>query len=155
LFYVKIEIMELIKLLTKYMSKKIFTQDQIKQLSENNCIFKCSEKSITYDNDFKIEAIKQFEKGMSSKEIFLEAGLDINIIGKKQPKDCLKRWRKIYKEKGIEGFSTENRGKTKGGGRPTTKGLTDKEKIERLELTVAYQKEKIIFLAKLRAKRKE
>lgn len=131
-------------------------KEQIEQLMNNENIVKCSTKAITYSNEFKIKAVKQYcDEGISAKQIFQEAGFDVTIFDRQLPNDRLRDWRKIFKEKGIEGFSTENRGKTKGGGRPTMKGLTDKEKIERLELTVAYQKEKILFLAELRAKRKE
>jgi hypothetical protein len=41
-----------------------------------------------------------------------------------------------------------------GGGRPKTKNLSDKEKIEYLETKVAYLKAENDFLAKLRAQRK-
>lgn len=140
------------------MSKRIFTQDQIDKLLENKNISKCSEKSITYSHKFKIMAIKQYnDEGMTSKQIFEQAGIDLGVIGKNVPVDCIRSWRKIHKAKGIDGLSNENRGKGKGynKGRPKIRGMTDKEKIKKLELTIAYQKEEIDFLAKLRAKRAE
>ena len=132
------------------------TKKQVEQLMNNENIIKCSAKSITYSKEFKLGAVKQYcNEGISAKQIFQEAGFDLTMFNKWLPDDRVREWRKIYKERGVEGLSTEKRGKTKGGGRPTMKGLTDKEKIERLELTVAYQKEKILFLAELRAKEKE
>jgi len=132
------------------------TKEQINQLVINDNVTKCSSKSITCSPQFKIRAVKQYiEEGKSARQVFKGGGFNLEFFRSAFPKDTLRSWLKIYKEKGIEGLSTDNRGKTKGGGRPTMKGLTDKEKIERLELTVAYQKEKILFLAELRAKRKE
>jgi transposase-like protein len=135
------------------MSKIIFTKEQIEEMSENKNIAKCSERSITYSNDFKMKAMRQYhEEGMSSGEIFRQAGFNLDIIGKRKPKDCLKFWNKIYREKGMAGLSIETRGR--GGGRPKTKDLTDADKIKRLETEVAYLKAENDFLAKLRASKK-
>lgn len=136
------------------MSKIIFTRDQINKLLKNKNIAKCSEKSISYNNNFKIKAVKLYnEQGLTSSEIFKQAGFDLNLIGKKKPKNCLRDWNKIYKSKGELGLKTETRGK--GGGRPKTKNLTDAEKIKWLETENAYLKAENDFLAKLRAKRAE
>lgn len=86
-------------------------------------------------------------------EIFMEAGFDLAVIGNENPKECLKRWRKTFKTKGVAGLLKDKRGK--GGGRPRTKNLTDKEKIEYLEAKVAYLKAENDFLAKLRVAQKE
>ena len=131
-------------------------QDQLKQLKGNDNVIRCSPKSITYNPKFKLKTVKKyFDQGKSARQIFEEAGFDLSIFRKKFADDRLRAWRKIYKEKGEAGLLSEKRGKSSNGGRTKMKGLTDKEKIERLELTIAYQKEKIDFLARLRAKRKE
>lgn len=133
-------------------------QEQIDQLMTNDNVIKCSSKSITYSNEFKIKAVKQYlDEGKTARQIFKEEGFNLKMFRKNLSNDRLGAWRKIYKVKGIAGLSGEQRGKSTGVGmgRPKIRGLTDKEKIKRLELTVAYQKEKILFLAKLRAKRKE
>jgi len=135
------------------MSKRIFNKEQVVELTKNKNVKKCSEKSITYDKDFKIKAVKQYyDEYMMPNEIFEQAGFDLNIIGRETPKNCLRRWKKTSQRKGITALSTENRGK--GGGRPKKiKDKSDKDKIERLEATVAYLKAENDFLAKLRAKR--
>jgi transposase len=138
------------------MSKRIFTTDQIKTLLANNNVKRCSEKSITYENAFKMAAVKRYlHEGLLSREIFTEAGFDLDMIGRKTPQHCVTAWTKIYKQKGNEGFKKETRGRGGGGGRPKTKWSTDKKKIEYLEAQVAYLKAKNDFLAKLRAKRTE
>ena len=136
------------------MSKRIFSEAQVKMLSRNKNVARCSDKSITYHADFKIETIKKYDRGMSAKEIFKEAGFDLSILGSDTPRYRVRDWRKTFKTKGIEGLSLEARGK--GGGRPKTKWASDKEKIQDLELQISYLKAENDFLAKLRAgKRKQ
>lgn len=136
------------------MSKRIFNEEQIKTLSQNPNVARCSDKSITYRADFKIEAVRQYQdKGMSVKEIFKEAGFNLNVLGKDTPRYRIRDWRKIFKTKGVRGLSVEARGK--GGGRPKTKWSTDKERIEYLEMQVAYLKAENDFLAKMRAEKRK
>lgn len=135
------------------MSKRIFTREQIKQLSINENVVRVG-KTIVYSKDFKIKAVKLYnEQGLTSNEIFRRAGFDLNVIGRQKPKDCLRAWKKAYSLKGEDGLRIETRGK--GGGRLKTKNLTDADKIKYLEAQVAYLKAENDFLAKLRAKRAE
>ena len=137
------------------MSKRKFTTDQIIELLKNINVSKCSEKSITYSKEFKLRAIKQYEKdGYSSRMIFEEAGFNLRLIGVDTPKASLLRWRKTYMAKGFVGLSTEARGRSHNGGRPRTKGLIDADKIKRLEIENAYLKAENDFLTKLRAAKK-
>lgn len=136
------------------MSKRVFTDKQITNLLNNKNVLSCSSKSITYNYTFKINAVRQYnEEYIGAKQIFEEAGFNLNVIGQKTPRDCLSRWKRITKRKGCVALSMEKRGKGRGigKGRPRLKGLTDAEKIKRLELTVLYLKAENDFLAKLRA----
>jgi transposase len=136
------------------MNKSKFSEEQIQALLNNYNVVKCSDKAITYNKDFKIWAVKQYnEKGKTAKEIFREAGFDLDAIRKYTPRICLRDWRRIFKLKGAAGLSVENRGR--GGDRPKTTEMTDAKKIEWLEAKVAYLKAENDFLAKLRAKRAE
>jgi hypothetical protein len=136
------------------MSKRRFTKEKIEILSKNENVSKCSEKSITYSNAFKVKAIKQYKDGKSSRNIFIEAGFDLLMIGKDNPKVHLKQWNKIVKTKGLDYLRNETRGKG-GGRRKKPKYLNDKDKIKRLEAEVAYLKAENDFFMKLRAKRAE
>jgi transposase-like protein len=137
------------------MGNRVFSAEQIKDLLKNPNVAKCSSKSISCSNQFKVWAVKQYcEQGLPARQIFVNAGFNLAVIGDDIPKSCLKRWRKIFKSKGAAGLAIEHRGKTPGGGRPRTKGLTDTEKIKRLEATVAYLKAENDFLVKLRGQRK-
>lgn len=136
------------------MSKRIFTNEQINELLKNSHVSCCSERSITFTKDFKLLAIKLYEQGITSSDIFIDAKFNLNLIGKEQPKSCLKRWLRAFRIKGEDGLS-DRRGKSGRGGRPKTKGITDADKIMRLEAENAYLKLENDFLAKLRAKRAE
>ena len=128
------------------MNKRIFTAEQLKLLRSNENVAKCSERQLVYSRDFKLKAVRlRLEERMPIREIFRQAGFDLNVIGQFAPKDCLKRWGQIYKAKGRIGFEP------KPIGRPKTRD----DKIKRLEAQVAYLKAENDFLAKLRAKRAE
>ena len=115
------------------------------------CILRCGERLITFTYDFKKHALELYAEGVSSKEIWRRAGLDIRR--EDYPRECMKRWRRIVEKKGWEGLQ-ESRGKN-ATGRPTTREMTPLEKIKRLELHVKYLKAENAFLAQLRAKRAE
>ncbi len=136
------------------MTKVKFTKEQINELSQNKNVTKCSEKSITYNKEFKIKAVKQYyDEYLIPKEIFIQAEFNPEIIGKDTPGHCLDRWRKGYQNKGDLAFKQENRGKAKGGGRPRKyNNESNEDKVKRLEATVIYLREENDFLAKLRAK---
>ena len=136
------------------MSKRIFTKEQIETLLQNPNVEACSDKSISYRKDFKILAVRKYQQGLSSNEIFQQASFDLRMIGSKTPKECLRRWLKIFRKKGEIALKTDGRGQNKAGGRPKNlANLTDQQKLKRLETEVAYLKEENRFLAKLRKKR--
>jgi len=137
------------------MGKIIFTPNQIYELSKNINISKCSDRSITYSKEFKVLAVKKYyEDGYSPRMIFKEAGIDRQIIGMHKPDACLNRWKKVYRTKGEDRLKIETRGKHHRGGRPRVRGLTDSDKIKRMEIEIAYLKAENDFLVKLRAAKK-
>jgi len=133
------------------MSKRIFSEEQIKELLQNPSVERCSDKSISYHKDFKILAVKEYQEGFPPIEIFKRAGFNVDLIGRETPERCLHRWRKVLKDKGVKELSVETRGRS-GGGRPKTNWSNEKEKIKYLEAENAYLKEENRFLAKLRKK---
>ena len=96
-----------------------------------------------------------YQQGIGPQEIFQQAGFNLFVIGRKKPKNLIRDWSKIYREKGIQGLKNETRGKGGGGGRHKSKFQTSEEKIIYLESQIAYLKAENDFLAKLRAKRAE
>jgi len=135
------------------MVNKVYTKEQREILLKNKNVEKCGIGVISYTGDFKVKAVKQYNKEyMKPQEIFIQAGFDIEMIGKNKPKNCLERWNKTYREKGL-GELLES--KACGRGRPKgRRNLSEKDKIKRLKLEIEYLKEKNLFLVKLRAKKK-
>lgn len=136
------------------MSKRSFTNEQIDEFLKNKHVSYCSRRSITHTKDFKLLAIRLYEQGLTASEIFRDAGFDPHIIGREQSNGCLRRWLKAFRTNGEDGL-LDNRGKSGRSGRPRTKGITEADKIKRLEAEIAYLKLENDFLAKLRAKRAE
>ena len=137
------------------MSKRIFSEDQIKKLLANPNISRCSDRSITYSQDFKVLAVKKYYEGAYSPNmIFEEAGIDRRIIGQESPSCCLHRWRALYNTRGEAVLRVEARGKRKKGRRPRIRGLTEADRIKRMEIEIAYLKAENDFLAKLRVAKK-
>ena len=135
------------------MSNRIFNKKQIKTLLQNPNVAGCSEKSISYHKDFKALALEKYQEGLPPSEIFRQARFDIYTVGRKTPERCLRRWKKIFKDKGVTGLKIDGRIQSKAGGRPKSlANLTDEEKLKRLEAEVAYLREENRFLAKLRKK---
>ena len=133
------------------MSKRIFTKEQIEMLLRNPNIAGCSEKSISYRKDFKILAIRKYREGLPPSDIFRQAGFDMNMIGRKSPKNCLRRWLKVFRKNGEAGLKVDGRATNNPRGRPKNiANLSGEEKMKRLEAEVAYLKEANRFLAKLR-----
>jgi transposase-like protein len=134
------------------MSKRIFSSEEIETLLGNENVSKCSDRSISFSKEFKLRALEQYNEGMSSSEVFKRAGFDLNLIGKDLPSECLRRWRKVFALKGINGLIEEARGK--GGGRPKTKYKTIEEENEYLKVKIAYLDAENDFLAKMRGIRR-
>lgn len=133
------------------MSKRILTKNQIEILLQNPNVAGCSSKSISYHKGFKISAVRKYHEGLPPSEIFRQAKFNIDMIGRKIPKHCLRRWLKTFRVKGEAGLQTDGRGQNKAGGRPKNlANLTDEEKLKRLAAEVSYLKEENRFLAKLR-----
>lgn len=132
-----------------------FTNEEVLELRKNPNVIKCSQKAVTYSKDFKLRAVKQYlEENLSCPVIFRLAGFNLSTLGRNIPKDRISDWKYIYRTFGEIGLSTDKRG-SNSPGRPRTKGLSEKEKMERLEAEVTYLKAENDFLKQLRAKRAE
>ncbi|MEL4024087.1 HTH domain-containing protein [Lysinibacillus endophyticus] len=75
------------------MSKKLFTEQEQKILKKHPYVKAVSEKAITYTDEFKAMAIKEYGEGKFAQQIFEDAGVDIGIVGIERAKSFLKRWR--------------------------------------------------------------
>jgi transposase-like protein len=128
----------------------MFNENQVNELSKNKNVLRCSNKSITYSQEFKLKALKlYFEEGVCPNQIFEEAGFPQGWLGKYRASNCLKKWKDKYKNEGQDSLLKETRGAP--GKRKTWMVPKDeKKKIEYLETKIAYLEAENDFLAKLR-----
>ncbi len=128
------------------MSKKIFSEQEILELSKNKYVKNVSSKGITYTNEFKIQFIAESENGRTSRQIFEDAGFDINIIGVKRIDSSSLRWRTSYKNKGISGLDDT---RTLNSGRTLNRELTLEEIISKKDAEIEYLKAELELIKKL------
>ena len=93
------------------MKYKIYTNEEINELLKNPFVKEVKyNRFITYDDYFKLWAvlkkIKYPEK--TSRQIFKEAGFNINIMNPKLPQARLKYWENIYFRYGFDYFISDD-----------------------------------------------
>ncbi|MED1054637.1 IS3 family transposase [Bacillus mycoides] len=115
------------------MSKKVFTEKEIKLLSYNQYVKSVSSKSITYTDKFKLIFIEKKEKGKFPRQIFEECGFDVETLGMDRINAASKRWQKAYNENGTSGLRDTRFGNSK---RSRERELTLEEKNARLEAQI-------------------
>lgn len=125
------------------MGKIYFTKEQQSKLQKNPYIKKVSLNSITYTKEFKEKFEEEYRAGKLPSQILADMGIDHRILGKKR-KDGLVARMKQY-ELRPEGCEDTRKNSS---GRPSTKELTDAEKVKRLEQKVAYLNQANEFLKK-------
>ncbi|MCH1627990.1 IS3 family transposase [Fredinandcohnia quinoae] len=128
------------------MSKITFTLREIKTLQNNPNVQRVSQRSITYSDSFKNKFMDEYLAGKLPRQIFLENGFDIDVIGLKRIEQSACRWKKAYEKNGIIGL-TDSR-KT-GSGRPLKRELTPSEVIERQEAKIKLLEGQVELLKKL------
>jgi transposase len=129
------------------MSKKTFTDNEVKQLSKNPYVRSVSNKAITYTDAFKQLFISENSKGKLPREIFEECGFDVTLIGIQRVESSGKRWRTGYQENGVLGLQDT---RSKSSGRPLKRELTLEEKYAKLEAQNALLKAENELLKKIR-----
>jgi transposase len=125
-----------------------FTDQEKEILLKNPCILKIGARNLTYSNEFKLKAIKEHQNGKMPMQIFIDARINVDIIGREKPKWCLKSWNKIVKNQGETALIEEQRGNI---GRPRTAKLSTDEQLKKAKAQIAYLKAENDFLKKLKA----
>lgn len=123
-----------------------------KRLLKNKHVLKITAERITYTAEFKIHAVKENFKGKTPSAIFREAGIELSHFGADYPKDCLKRWRRMHKDRGEKGLKENLQGKNSTG-RP--KKEFDPQDLDSMKERIAYLEAENEFLKKLRALEEE
>ncbi|MGW6610279.1 IS3 family transposase, partial [Peribacillus butanolivorans] len=130
------------------MSKITFSTKEIKTLQKNLNVQRVSERAITYTDSFKNRFMDEYLAGKLPRQIFIENGFDVDVIGIKRIEQSAYRWKKAYEKNGLIGL-TDSR-KT-GSGRPLKRELTSSEVIERQEVRIKLLEGQLELLKKLEA----
>lgn len=115
---------------------------QRRALRKNPNVEKITDKHVVYTSKFKIYAVEEYLRGISSNDIFLSKQINPEFFRKNYCQYCLKRWKKKYLEYGKESFDVDHRGSGKSRGRPK------KPTYEELEAIVAIQREALGYAKK-------
>lgn len=115
------------------MSNKIFTDNEIKKLKLNKYVKNVTNKGITYSNEFKVIVISELDKGIHAKDIFLNNGFNIDILGMSRINSACSRWKISYNKKGTLGLEDT---RTNNSGRSRNKELTTEEQLENANLKI-------------------
>lgn len=134
------------------MAERIFDPETRAKLLRNKNVLKVGETQITYSPDFKVLAVHAYlVERKPPFRIFLDAGFDLDLIGRESPRHCLKDWRAVYHQRGEEGLRNDQRGRHSAG-RPTAEpALTVEEKLRRAEAKIRYLEKENELLKKLDA----
>ena len=126
------------------MSNILFDEEQQKQLRANHWVKSVTEKSISFTEDFKVYFINEYNVGKLPKQIFKDAGFDINMLGDKRIEQCTARYKSQNKR--IEGFHDT---RANNSGRRIGKELSIDEENELLKKQNAKLQQELEFLKKM------
>lgn len=113
-------------------------------LLRNPNVLKVTDSNVTYTPEFKYKAVKLRSRGSSPDAIFHEFGIDTSIFGRNYAFKAIERWERQIRLHGDSVLKKERRG-IKATGRPA------RRTFKSLEEEVAYLREEVDFLKKLRA----
>jgi len=128
-----------------FMSKKHFTEEEILALKGNPCVARVSNLSVSFTEEFKRKAYGELLSGKSMWQIFQDHGIDTDALGPVRTlkfqqfvNDCAKRG---------DGFKSRNRWDGK---KDKDDDATDSKHFKSLENEVAYLRQVVEFLKKIR-----
>lgn len=125
------------------MGRNKFSEEQQKQLRSNPFIEKVSETTISYTKEFKERFYQEYQSGKGPSAILRDMGIDPTLLGKKRRDSLVKRIKEYAAR--IDGYQDL---RSKNSGRPSTKELSDVDRIKRLEHQIRYLKQENAFLKK-------
>ena len=129
------------------MSKTRFTKEQVERLGLSSYVASVSNTTVRFTAEFKKRFLEERRSGREVREIFRECGIDPDILGEKRISGFCYQVNK--KAKTDEDFSDKRGGnhrkKTEGEAEPV------EQRLSRLENELAYTRQEVEFLKKLRA----
>jgi hypothetical protein len=123
-------------------SKNLFSDEDIRLLSENPNVEYITETSIAFTPEFKRRFYEGKKEGKSIRSILIENGIDPNILGEGRIKNL--SWRINRMAKREAGF-TDLRSQPK----PISHELSEKDRLVQLERKILLLEAQIDFLKKI------
>jgi len=131
------------------MSKITFSVKEIEALKKNPNVQCVSVKSITYTDAYKNRFIDEYLTGKLPRQIFMENGFDVDVIGMTRVEKSACRWKKAYETNGLIGLTDSRKNAS---GRTLQRELTPSEVIERQNARIKLLEGQVELLKKLEAK---
>ena len=75
------------------MSKLTFTPEQLEALQNNPYVDVATERRISYTLAFKRRFVDEYRQGKNPRQIFKDAGFDVEALGRKRIERASDRWR--------------------------------------------------------------
>ncbi|MBQ0040957.1 MAG: hypothetical protein KBS56_02920 [Clostridiales bacterium] len=75
------------------MARSIFTEDQVNALRSNQYVESVTSRRITYTLEFKKKFVEEYRLGKGPRQIFKDAGFDVDALGYKRIERASDRWR--------------------------------------------------------------
>lgn len=129
------------------MEKNILSKEFVKELKEHKYVENATEWTVNFTEEFKQLAYDEYHRGKSTKEIFEEAGFDIEKLGRKRLENFR---RSVMNGADREGGFADKR-KDKGKQAPQSTEAQMAKRIRQLEHQVAYLEQENDFLKKIRS----
>ena len=127
------------------MSNIIFTKEQQEYLIKNLWVKNVTEKSIMFTEEFKVYFLNEYNLGMLPKQIFKNAGFDIEVLGDKRIEQCTARFKKQNaRPEGLADTRKTNSGRCK-----EPRQLTLEEENELLRKKNLQLQQELEFLKKM------
>ena len=130
------------------MARKVFSKGEIEALKRNPYVAKVSSIQVSLTAEFKRMAYQELTDGKTMRTILEESGINPEILGERRIWAMAYRMRQEAERE--EGFEDQRR-KNKRKPRKQKEEQTLAERIEQLEHELAYTKQEVEFLKKIRA----
>jgi len=122
-----------------------FTEEQMEQLRANKYVKKVFPSTVCFTEEFKRHFYQKYKAGMTARSIFLECGINPDVLGVKRVEGFCYTLNKQAKRE--EGFADKR------GSNYHRSSKTDEETVEtrikQLEHELAYTRQEVEFLKKL------
>lgn len=130
------------------MARKLITKEEIEKLTQSPYVAKATPYQVSFTKEFKQMAYQGIMEGKLMREILIDSGIDVGILGDRRIWALTDQIKKAAEREG--GFE-DQRGKNRRKPKEMTEEQLMAERIERLEHELAYTRQEVEFLKKLQA----